>query len=100
MLDYDTLTVRQGSDAQILPQKEFYLLYKLLSYPDKIFTRIQLLEDIWGPDSDSMESTVSVHINRLRKRFDGCPDFDIITIRGLGYKAQVKERTHAVEARP
>ncbi len=91
VLDYDTLTVRQSRDAQILPQKEFYLLYKLLSYPDKIFTRIQLLEDIWGPDSDSMESTVSVHINRLRKRFEGNPDFDIITIRGLGYKAQINE---------
>ena len=91
VLDYGTLTVRQGRDAQILPQKEFYLLYKLLSYPDKIFTRIQLLEDIWGPDSDSMESTVSVHINRLRKRFEGNPDFDIITIRGLGYKAQINE---------
>lgn len=89
-LDYDTLTVRQGNDSLTLPQKEFCLLYKLLSYPDKIFTRIQLLEDIWGPDSDSMEATVSVHINRLRKRFEDNPDFEIITIRGLGYKAQLK----------
>ena len=72
-------------------RKEFFLLYKLLSYPNKIFTRIQLLEDIWGPSSDSLESTVSVHINRLRKRFEGNPDFDIITIRGLGYKAQIRE---------
>ena len=90
-LDYDTLTVCRREDSLILPQKEFCLLYKLLSYPDKIFTRIQLLEDIWGPDSDSMEATVSVHINRLRKRFEGNPDFEIITIRGLGYKAQLRE---------
>ena len=90
-LDYNTLTVLQEEHAHILPQKEFRLLYKLLSYPDKIFTRIQLLEDIWGPDSDSMESTVSVHINRLRKRFENNQDFEIITIRGLGYKAQIKK---------
>ena len=67
------------------------LLYQLLSYPNKIFTRLQLLEEIWGPASDSMESTVSVHINRLRKRFDQNPDFQIVTIRGLGYKAQILE---------
>lgn len=90
-LEYNTLTVYQNGNSCTLPQKEFRLLYKLLSYPDKIFTRIQLLEDIWGPDSDSMESTVSVHINRLRKRFENNPDFEIITIRGLGYKAQIKE---------
>lgn len=91
VLHYDTLTVCYGVNPQLLPLKEFRLLYKLLSYPDKIFTRIQLLEDIWGPDSESMESTVSVHINRLRKRFEANPDFEIVTIRGLGYKAQLKE---------
>ena len=69
------------------------LLYQLLSYPNKIFTRLQLLEEIWGPASDSMEATVSVHINRLRKRFEQNPDFEIITIRGLGYKAQILEET-------
>ena len=88
-LDYDTLTVTTGKYSQILPQKEFYLLYKLLSYPNQIFTRIQLLEDIWGPSTESMESTISVHINRLRKRFENCDDFTIVTIRGLGYKAQI-----------
>lgn len=76
-----------------LPQKEFYLLYKLLSYPNQIFTRIQLMEYIWGPSSDSTDATVCVHINRLRNRFEDCPDFSIVTIRGLGYKAQVKEDT-------
>lgn len=90
-LNYDTLSVKYESDEYILPQKEFYLLYKLLSYPNQIFTRIQLMEDIWGPSSDSSDATVSVHINRLRNRFENCPDFSIVTIRGLGYKAQIKE---------
>ena len=90
-LNYDALTVKCGDTSQVLPQKEFQLLYQLLSYPNKIFTRLQLLEEIWGPASDSMESTVSVHINRLRKRFDQNPDFQIVTIRGLGYKAQILE---------
>lgn len=91
ILDYDTLTVKNKEICQLLPQKEFQLLYKLLSYPNKIFTRIQLMEDIWGPASDSTDATVSVHINRLRKRFEACTDFSIVTIRGLGYKAQVEE---------
>lgn len=89
-LDYDTLSVRQKDITQFLPQKEFLLLYKLLSYPNQIFTRIQLMEEIWGPTSNSTAATVSVHINRLRKRFKNCCDFSIITIRGLGYKAQIK----------
>lgn len=91
ILDYDKLTVETGERRQMLPQKEFQLLYKLLSYPNKIFTRIQLMEDIWGPASDSMDATVSVHINRLRKRFEANTDFSIVTVRGLGYKAQVEE---------
>ena len=70
-----------------LPQKEFLLLYKLLSYPDVIFTRIQLMDEIWGLDSDSDAHTVSVHISRLRERFDSWPEFSIETVRGLGYKA-------------
>lgn len=91
ILDYDALTVTRGKESLTLPPKEFLLLYKLLSYPNKIFTRIQLLEDIWGPSTDSMESTVSVHINRLRNHFGDSPDFCIMTVRGLGYKAQIKE---------
>lgn len=90
-LNCDTLSVKCGSEEQILPQKEFYLLYKLLSYPNQIFTRIQLMEDIWGPSSDSSDATVCVHINRLRNRFENSPDFSIVTIRGLGYKAQLME---------
>lgn len=70
-----------------LPRKEFELLYKLLSYPDVIFTKDQLLEDIWGYDTDSDENTVKTHISRLRSKFDGWSAFEIVTIRGLGYKA-------------
>ena len=86
-LDYDSLTVSRGDESQTLPRKEFYLLYKLLSYPGKIFTRIQLMAEIWGMESQSDDNTIQVHINRLRKRFEDYPEFSIETIRGLGYKA-------------
>lgn len=86
-LDYDTLTVTRDEDKQTLPQKEFYLLYKLLSYPERIFTRIQLMDEIWGMDSESTDTTVNVHINRLRKRFESYPEFELVSVRGLGYKA-------------
>ena len=89
-LDYDALTVTRGDDKQTLPQKEFYLLYKLLSYPDKIFTRIQLMDEIWGMESESGDTTVNVHINRLRRRFENYPEFELVSIRGLGYKAVKK----------
>ena len=85
-LDYDALTVTRGTETQTLPQKEFYLLYKLLSYPEKIFTRLQLMDEIWGMTSETTDNTVNVHIHRLRKRFDQYPEFEIVTIRGLGYK--------------
>ena len=74
-----------------LPQKEFFLLYKLLSYPDKIFTRLQLMDEIWGRDSNSDAQTIDVHINRLRRRFPDNPDFEIFTVRGLGYKGVIKK---------
>ena len=89
-LDYDSFTVRRGSEVQELPQKEFLLLYKLLSYPGKIFTRIQLMDEIWGADSDSGWETVTVHIGRLRRRFEGWAEFEIVSVRGLGYKAVKK----------
>ncbi len=89
-LDYDSLTVTRGDDHQTLPQKEFYLLYKLLSYPDKIFTRIQLMDEIWGMESESGDTTVNVHINRLRRRFESYPEFELVSVRGLGYKAVKK----------
>ena len=86
-LNYDSLTVSRESERITLPQKEFILLYKLLSYPDTIFTRMQLMDEIWGFDSQTDEHTVSVHIGRLRERFATWPEFEIVTVRGLGYKA-------------
>ena len=91
ILDYDALTVTWGDDPQMLPQKEFFLLFKLISYPNKIFTRMQLMDEIWGRNSESDLQTIDVHINRLRRRFENNPDFEIITVRGLGYKAVMKE---------
>lgn len=90
ILDYDALTVSRNGQVQELPQKEFMLLYKLLSYPGKIFTRIQLMDEIWGTDSDTGWETVTVHIGRLRKRFEGWKEFEIVSVRGLGYKAVKK----------
>lgn len=87
ILDYDSLTITCNGDEALLPQKEFNLLYKLLSYPNKIFTRQQLMDEIWGMDTETDERTVDVHINRLRDRFKKYEDFQIITVRGLGYKA-------------
>lgn len=90
ILDYDSLTVSKGGEIHELPQKEFLLLYKLLSYPGKIFTRIQLMDEIWGTESETGWETVTVHIGRLRKRFEGWEEFEIESVRGLGYKAVKK----------
>lgn len=85
-LDYESFTITCNNESILLPQKEFLLLYKLLSYADKIFTRQQLMDEIWGMDTDTDERTIDVHINRLRERFKECKDFQIVTVRGLGYK--------------
>lgn len=90
VIDYDSLTVTKNNEVQELPQKEFMLLYKLLSYPGKIFTRIQLMDEIWGCDCDTGWETVTVHIGRLRKRFESFDEFKIESVRGLGYKAVKK----------
>ena len=87
VLDYDALSVTEGESVTVLPQKEFQLLYKLLSSPGQIFTRQQLMDEIWGMDSSTDARTVDVHINRLRDRFRGNTDFEIRTVRGIGYKA-------------
>lgn len=87
-LNFDTYTVsRSNGESQTLPQKEFQLLYKLLSYPGTIFTRIQLMDEIWGVDSDTGWETVTVHIAKLRKRFADWPEFKLEAVRGLGYRA-------------
>ena len=90
VLDYDSFTVSKGDQVQELPQKEFLLLDKLLSSPGKIFTRIQLMDEIWGADSETGWETVTVHIGRLRRRFEGWEEFSIESVRGLGYKAVKK----------
>lgn len=89
---YDSQTVSFNGGTVSLPQKEFRLLYKLISFPNKIFTRQQLMEEIWGMDSETDERTVDVHINRLRDRLKACKDFQIKTVRGLGYKAVKYEK--------
>lgn len=88
VLDYDAMTVIQGDEEITLPQKEFLLLFKLLSYPGMVFTRIQLMDEIWGMDSDTDAHTVNVHINRLRDKLNDNRDFKIVTVRGFGYKAE------------
>lgn len=90
VLDYDSFSVTKNKNTQELPQKEFLLLYKLLSYPGKIFTRIQLMDEIWGSESNTGWETVTVHIGRLRKRFEGWEEFEIQSVRGLGYRAVKK----------
>ncbi|MBE5783642.1 MAG: response regulator transcription factor [Clostridiales bacterium] len=89
-LDYDAMSVKRGEEVHLLPQKEFLLLYKLLSYPEKIFTRIELMDEIWGASSDTGWETVTVHVGRLRKRFESWSEFEIVSVRGLGYKAVKK----------
>lgn len=88
--DCDTLTVNASGTAMELPQKEFFLLYKLVASPGRIFTRRQIMDEIWGMDSDTDTHTLDVHISRLRERFKDNPDFDIVTVRGLGYKVVKK----------
>ncbi len=91
-LYYDSHTYVGASGEQILPKKEFQLLFKLLSYPNKTFTRNQLMEEFWDADSSTDTRTVAVHINRLRDRFKDNPDFSIVTVHGLGYKAIRKDQ--------
>lgn len=86
VLEYDSFTVNSNGESMILPQKEFLLLYKMASYPGKIFTRQQLMDEVWGYDAVSDTHTVDVHIGRLRDRFRDNPDFKIVTMRGVGYK--------------
>ncbi len=89
-LVYDTLTVSRDGEESPLPQKEFLLLYKMAAAPGRIFTRQQIMDDIWGLDSETDPHTVDVHIGRLRERFRDNPDFEIVTMRGLGYKVVKK----------
>ena len=88
IIDYESMTVTVDGTETQLPRKEFYLLYKLLGNPDKIFTRLELLDEIWGMDTESDERNVDAHIKKLRRTFEGVPGFEIVTVRGLGYKGK------------
>ena len=90
VLDYNSLSVTSNGECNTLPKKEFYLLFKLVSSPNTIFTRRQLLDEIWGMESMADERTVDVHIKRIRERYRDSNDFEIVTVRGLGYKAVIK----------
>lgn len=90
VLDYEKLSVQSPDETIILPKKEFLLLFNLMSYPKKIFTRQQLMDEIWGMDSETDERTVDVHIKRLREKLVNIKEFEIVTVRGLGYKAEKK----------
>lgn len=89
-LVYDSFSVTVAGEPVVLPKKEFQILFKLLSFPGKTFTRAALMEEFWEMDSDSEARTVDVHINRLRERFRDNTDFEIVTVRGLGYRAEIK----------
>lgn len=91
VLSYDEYTLRKGKKEYQLPQKEFQVLYKLLSFPNKIFTRQDLMDEIWGYETESDLRTVDVHIKRLREKFEKFKEFEIVTIRGVGYKGVIKE---------
>jgi DNA-binding response OmpR family regulator len=90
-VDASAHSVKYGEEEWALPKREFDLLYKFLSYPGKIFTKNQLLDEVWGLDADVSEDTIKTHINRIRNRFKDCDEFEIITIKGLGYKAETKK---------
>ena len=91
VIDYDSFSVSRKEEYYELPKKEFLLLYKLLSYPGRVFTRIQLMDEIWGAESETGWETVTVHVRRLRKRFKEWPEFEIVAVKGVGYKAIRKQ---------
>lgn len=92
VVDQNAMTVTVNGEEMLLPQKEFNLFLKLIGNPNKIYTRQQLMDMIWGYEIDSIERTVDVHINRLRRRFKDSEDFEIVTVRGLGYKVMIYEK--------
>ena len=92
ILDRNELSISTANDKLLLPQKEFYLLYKLVSHPYKIFTRRQIMDDIWNLESESEERTVDVHIKRIREKINQNCDFSILTVRGLGYKVVLNDK--------
>lgn len=94
-INANTLTVSDGKTSVVLPKKEFEILFKLLSFPDKAFTKTQLMDEFWGYDSDSFTDTVKVHVNRIRSKIEPFPQIGISTIRGVGYKGDIHARKEA-----
>lgn len=90
LLDYESLTITIDETVYDMPPKEFYLIFKLLSNPNKIFTRMELMDEIWGMDTGFDDRTIDSHIKKLRRKFENCKDFEIVTVRGLGYKVKLK----------
>ncbi|BBF43090.1 two-component response regulator colocalized with HrtAB transporter [Lachnospiraceae bacterium KM106-2] len=89
ILNYDALTITIGEEVYEMPPKEFYLIFKLLSNPNKIYTRLELLDEIWGMDTEIDDRTIDSHIKKLRRKFENYGDFEIVTVRGLGYKGKI-----------
>ena len=90
-LDHNSLSVIYNNEEKILPLKEFKILFKLLSYPNKIFTRTQIMNECWGMYTESLDRTIDVHITHLREKISDNTDFSIVTVRGLGYKAVIND---------
>ena len=88
-LDHNSLSITYKNKEIVLPLKEFKILFKLLSYPNKIFTRTQIMNECWGMYTESLDRTIDVHITHLRDKLEDNNDFNIVTVRGLGYKAVI-----------
>ena len=91
IMDYNQLSIIKNGKIYNLAQKEFYLLYKLLSTPNTVFSRQDLIEEIWGLESESDYRTVDVHIKRIREKISDITEFEIVTVRGIGYKCIIKK---------
>ena len=91
LLDSDEMTAYLDGEEIPVTVREFHVLHKLLSYPKKTFTRIQLMDEFWGYDTETDPRTVDVYITRLRSKFKKCSAFEIVTVHGLGYKAVIHE---------
>lgn len=88
-LGRDSMTAKYNGTEIALTTKEFELLYKFLSYPDVVFTKQQLMDELWGYDTETDYNTIKTYVSRLRSKFEGCTEFELVSLRGLGYKAVI-----------
>lgn len=95
-MEENNYSVRYIDNSIELTKKEFELLFKLLSYPNQVMTKMQLLEDIWGYESNSSEDTIKTHINKIRHKLNGIEEFEIVSVKGLGYKVVLKEQKNEI----